>query len=138
MSAASCRFSCAISAVTRFVSFGTEVFRSLEIGLTDLEETRMSLSAFSMGSACDVFIQARIPRKTVENSREPRNFIRAKCANLMPQLVQRMLGLVLKNGFDVLHNFRGEFVQDFRRFQGFFELLCFGSAQNDRTHVRVF
>jgi hypothetical protein len=51
------------------VSFGTEVFRSLEIGLKDLEETRMSLSAFSMGSACDVFIQARMPRKTVENRR---------------------------------------------------------------------
>jgi hypothetical protein len=44
----------------------------------------------------------------------------------MPQLVQWMLGLVLKYGFDVLHHIRGEFVQDFSRFQGFFELLSFG------------
>ena len=127
-----------MSAVARFVSFGVDDFRSLEIGLTDLEETRMSLSAFSMGSACDVLFQARRPRKTIVYSREPRNFIRAKCANLMPQLVQRMLGFVLKYSFYVIHNFGGEFVQDFGRFQGFFELLSFGSAQNDRTHVRVF
>jgi hypothetical protein len=86
------------------------------MGFADLEEMRMSLSAFSMGSAFDVPIQARRLRKTVDIISVPRNFIRAKCANLMPQLVQRMLGLVLKNGFDVLHHIRGEFVQDFCRF----------------------
>ena len=108
------------------------------MGFADLEEMRMSLSAFSMGSAFDVPIQARRLRKTVDISSVPRNFIRAKCANLMPQLVQRMLGLVLKNGFDVVHYIRGEFVQDFSRFKGFFELLSFGCAQNDRAHVGVF
>lgn len=120
------------------MSFGTEDFRSLEMGFADLEEMRMSLSAFSMGSAFDVPIQARRLRKTVDISSVPRNFIRAKCANLMPQLVQWMLGLVLKYGFDVLHHIRGEFVQYFSRFKGFFELLSLGCAQNDSAHIGVF
>ena len=87
MTAASFWLSSAMLAETWFVSFGTDDFRNLDLDLVDLEEMRMSLSAFSMGSAFDVPTHASRHRKTADIKREPRNFIRAKCANLMPYLV---------------------------------------------------